>query len=414
MIDKSTKLQERSQRFFNTVALKKTDRIPIIPMCDSFPIRYYGASMKEAVNNPGLLSELWLRYHEEFDPDMGDVPHGVLGFFPIAEALGFNLLKWAGHGLSDNSDYQYVEREMMPPDDYDRFIFDPSDFMLRKMLPQMYDKLAPLAKLPTLESHFYFMNMFDWVTFADPAFIETAQAMAEAGRQAAACLGFLGDYAKALVEVGYPPSIGAMTVAPFDCLGDLMRGMKGILTDIRRRPEKVIAMCEKILPIMAEQAIKLSAASGMPVCFIPMHKHVDSLMSQEQFLKFYWPTLKELINTLVAHDIIPYLVVEGVADQRLPVMINEVPEGKVIFHLEGSDIFKAKELARGKVCLRGNIPASVMILGKPDEVKSYCKKLIDVVGADGGFIMDVATSLADAKPDNVKALFNYTREYGAY
>jgi uroporphyrinogen-III decarboxylase len=52
--------------------------------------------------------------------------------------------------------------------------------------------------------------------------------------------------------------------------------------------------------------------------------------------------------------------------------------------------------------------------GTPDEVKAYCKKLIDVVGKDGGFIMDASTVVDDANPDNLKAMFAITKEYGVY
>jgi hypothetical protein len=47
-------------------------------------------------------------------------------------------------------------------------------------------------------------------------------------------------------------------------------------------------------------------------------------------------------------------------------------------------------------------------------VKDYCKKLIDVVGKRGGFIMDASTNLDDAKPENLKAMFEFTKEYGRY
>jgi hypothetical protein len=36
------------------------------------------------------------------------------------------------------------------------------------------------------------------------------------------------------------------------------------------------------------------------------------------------------------------------------------------------------------------------------------------VGKDGGFIMDASASLDDAKPENVKAMFEFTRAYGTY
>ena len=57
---------------------------------------------------------------------------------------------------------------------------------------------------------------------------------------------------------------------------------------------------------------------------------------------------------------------------------------------------------------------SLLIAGTPDDVRAYCKKLIDVVGKGGGFIMDASSNLDDAKPENVKAMIDFTKEYGRY
>jgi hypothetical protein len=61
-----------------------------------------------------------------------------------------------------------------------------------------------------------------------------------------------------------------------------------------------------------------------------------------------------------------------------------------------------------------HVPLSMLVGGIPDDVKDYCKKLIKVVGKGGGFIMAPATALDDAKPENVKAMFDITKEYGVY
>jgi uroporphyrinogen-III decarboxylase len=66
------------------------------------------------------------------------------------------------------------------------------------------------------------------------------------------------------------------------------------------------------------------------------------------------------------------------------------------------------------VCIRGNVPLSVLITGTPDDVRAYCKKLIDVVGKKGGFIMDASSNLDDANPENLKAMIEFTKEYGQY
>jgi uroporphyrinogen-III decarboxylase len=41
--------------------------------------------------------------------------------------------------------------------------------------------------------------------------------------------------------------------------------------------------------------------------------------------------------------------------------------------------------------------------------------MIDTIGDGGGFIMDASVGIPDeAKPDNVRAMFEFTREYGVY
>jgi uroporphyrinogen-III decarboxylase len=47
-------------------------------------------------------------------------------------------------------------------------------------------------------------------------------------------------------------------------------------------------------------------------------------------------------------------------------------------------------------------------------VKGYCKKLIDTVGKEGGYIMANGAFFDHAKPENVKAMVEFTKEYGVY
>jgi uroporphyrinogen-III decarboxylase len=77
-------------------------------------------------------------------------------------------------------------------------------------------------------------------------------------------------------------------------------------------------------------------------------------------------------------------------------------------------MIKAKKILGDTVCIRGGMPLSVLATGTTDEVRSYCKKLIDELGKDGGYIMDASTGLDDARTDNVKAMFEVTKEYGVY
>ena len=75
---------------------------------------------------------------------------------------------------------------------------------------------------------------------------------------------------------------------------------------------------------------------------------------------------------------------------------------------------KAKEVLNGHMCIQGNVPSSLLQTGSQEDVLKYCKWLIDVVGKDGGYIMGTGSVVDEVKPENLKAMVDFTREYGQY
>jgi uroporphyrinogen-III decarboxylase len=71
-----------------------------------------------------------------------------------------------------------------------------------------------------------------------------------------------------------------------------------------------------------------------------------------------------------------------------------------------------REVLGEGICLRGGVPVSLLVTGTPERVREHCRELIEVTAKKGAFIMDASSGLDDAKPENVKALFDATREYG--
>jgi uroporphyrinogen-III decarboxylase len=82
--------------------------------------------------------------------------------------------------------------------------------------------------------------------------------------------------------------------------------------------------------------------------------------------------------------------------------------------VDQSDILKAKETLGQNACLIGNVPSSMLNLGTPEDVREYAKKLIDTVGQGGGFILSNGAFFDEAKAENVKAMVETAKEYGAY
>jgi hypothetical protein len=52
--------------------------------------------------------------------------------------------------------------------------------------------------------------------------------------------------------------------------------------------------------------------------------------------------------------------------------------------------------------------------GIDEQVKTYVKGLIDVVGKDGGLVVDCGSIFDEARHENVKAMIEYTKEDGRY
>ena len=104
---------------------------------------------------------------------------------------------------------------------------------------------------------------------------------------------------------------------------------------------------------------------------------------------------------------------EGGYNSRLE-CISDLPKGRTVWLFDHTDMSRAKETLGNVACIAGNVPLSLLGTGTPDDVKAYCKKLIDVVGKGGGFIMDSSTTIDDAKPENVRAMIDFTQEYGVY
>jgi uroporphyrinogen-III decarboxylase len=92
----------------------------------------------------------------------------------------------------------------------------------------------------------------------------------------------------------------------------------------------------------------------------------------------------------------------------------DLPKGSILVHLDTTDIFKAKEILKGHLCIKGNVPASILQVGSVQDVEAHCKKLIEVVGKDGGFILSPRGSTDEVKSENLMAMIESTKKYGVY
>jgi uroporphyrinogen-III decarboxylase len=63
----------------------------------------------------------------------------------------------------------------------------------------------------------------------------------------------------------------------------------------------------------------------------------------------------------------------------------------------------------------GNVPSSLLMTGTKEQVKEYCRNLIEVCGKGGGYILASGSAGIDrAKVENLRTMVEAAKEYGVY
>jgi hypothetical protein len=406
----------RVTRVKDAVQLKKLpDRIPVIPMTGFYPAFYAGLTPYDVMYDYNKIPPAWRKYVTDFEPDAhGGAMVAVPG--KMYEMLDYKLYAWPGHGVDVKSPYQAIEGEYMKADEYDALIDDPSEFFRSAYLPRVFGALEPFTNLSTFTNILEIYGGFTAVNimmYGLPNVQEAHKKLLEAGAEALKWGQIVVALDQELCSRGFPDFFGGGCKAPFDTIGDTLRGTRGLMMDMYRQPEKLLEALEAVTPLMIKMGASAARHNGNPIVFIPLHKGADGFLSDTQFKKFYWPTLKKLFLGLINEGCIPFPWAEGGYNSRLDV-IQDIPKGKVLWGFDATDMAKAKQALKGIACVSGNVPQSLLQIGTVEEVKNYVKNLIDTVGKDGGYIMMNGASFDEAKAENLKAMIDYTKQYGVY
>jgi len=409
------KYQASITRLKDAIQMKKTpDRVPVSIFPGMFPFSHAGITIQKAMYDYDACTAAFKKFILEFKPDMNLGPE-TPGAGKFYEILDYKLYQWPGHGVPPERSYQAVEGEYMKADEYDLLIKDPTRYFTNHYLPRIFGALGGFSMLPNFPG---ILEMYgvagNFIPYALPQVQETYKKLFEAGAEALKWAMAMGAVGGELKSLGYPNLLAAgFSKAPYDILSDTMRGTTGIMMDMYRRPDKLIAAMETIVPIAIDMGVGAMRQNGNPLVFMPLHKAADDFMSDDQFKKFYWPTLRKVIIGLIDAGCIPLPALEGYWGSRME-SLKDLPRGKTIWMVDQSDIFEVKKTLGQVACLCGNVSSSMLLLSKPDEVRDYCKKLIDTVGRDGGFVMCNGAFFDEANPENIKAMVEVTREYGVY
>lgn len=411
--------EEREKRLVDTIALKEADRVPVVFRPGYFVLKYAGLTESVAFYQPRVHKQAVMRALLDFEPDVyqsaGNANSGL-----ALEALDAKQYRWPGGTLPPDITPQFIDMETMKADEYDLFMTDPTDFVLRYYLPRIYGTLEPLSELPSLGQSLI-GSASPVVSLAPvlikPDFQKMAQTLLEASHGQAEFHSFEKDIRELGFPLGWRPSAGTFgPVEPFDLFASYLRGLSGVMSDMFRQPEKLLAACERVLEWRLARAVPaVPNKKGYPerVQIGSFHFCSDRFLSKKQFETFVWPTYKKTLLAAIDMGYIAVPLGEGKCDDRVEYFL-ELPKGKVWFRFTDVDMARAKDILRGHTCIGGNVPASLLQVGSTQEVEEYCKKLIKVCGKGGGFILGCSSGSDEAKPANIKAMIDSAKKYGRY
>jgi hypothetical protein len=370
-----------NERIAAAISLEKPDRVPVVPLLPPEPIAHLAGLTQGQVAADCMFSvNGFFKIFDEYGH--WDAAYGGPITPDQLQALSIYPMKMRipGRDTDENDIFQILEEEIMMPEDYEQII-----------------ELG----FETFYSDQYLKRIGDLTP-----------------EKVSAAIGDLMNAGVKYIEGLHERNINLMFLAhnthPFFKLS-LMRSLVPFTKDLYYNPEPV----DKALRSMTDDLI----AKELPTAISGKDFGINSWLFVEErasayhyppkiFERFWWPYTRDIVEAFWAEGIVTFFHLDTCWEKNLE-YFKELPKGSAIIGLDSTtDIIRAKEILGGHLCLYGDIAATMLSHGKKEDVEGYCKKLIDEVGKDGGFILGSGCAVPpDCKSENFRAMLETTKNY---
>jgi uroporphyrinogen-III decarboxylase len=389
--------QQRLTRYVTAMRNGVPDRVPLRPFAAEITAKYAGYTCQEVTHDYRKAFEAVIRCCQDFDWDAA-VPNMVYVWTGLTQAAGLRYYGVPGIDVGPDVCFQYREPSsddaFMRREEYDELIEDPTHFLYQTWLPRVSGEISAQGQPAT-----YRHNL---------ALVKSAMAMLSY------FTAFGPQVERMRTECGTVSAIQGMLKAPLDILADKLRGYIGLAFDLKEIPEKVLAACQALMPHLGYVAITGADPRKQLPIPIWMHRGCTPFISKQDFETIYWATLQPIVEALWDQGNQVLFYAEGKWDAHLE-RFAELPAGSIIYHIDRGVPAEVHRVLGRKFCLSGGLPNTLLAFGKPEDVKAHCRKLIETIGAEGGYIMDASAILQnDASIENLRAMNDATLEYGVY
>jgi methylmalonyl-CoA mutase cobalamin-binding domain/chain len=364
------------ERMLAAIAVEPVDRHPVFPIMITAAPRLYGRTQAEAWADHNVARDCLIRAYKDYGYDYGSKPNYYWPMLPGKHCAApvRNLIP--GKHLGEDDLYQIDERVLFEREDYDKI----AALGWNGFWDENYEKISR----KTLEQFTMMQRM------SNDLYVEDMKICAEQGM----------------------PIFMGVAVDSVMMSFSLCRTLMEFTKDLYEVPDKVEAAIRASCDDLIANAIEVCKGNGNMLAFIVLERSSGFYYRLPIFERFEWPFLQRYVDAFVSEGIIPWLHFDTDYGLNLP-YLKQLPKGKCICDLDGTtDIFKAKEILKGHMCISGDVPAALLSLGKPEEVEEYCKRLIDEVGDGGGFMLTTGCECPiDVKPENLRAMVETAKSY---
>jgi uroporphyrinogen-III decarboxylase len=389
--------QQRLSRYVTAMRNEKPDMVPIRPFVAEFTGKYAGYTCQELSHDYTKAFEAAVKTAKDFDWD-AVVPNMVYVWTGLAQAIGLRYYGIPGIGIPHTSGFNYIEpaeeQAFMREDEYDALIDDPTAFLYNVWLPRVSTEASRIGEATTYRNNL--------------SLVKGAMAMLSY------FYAFGPQIARLRSECGVPSAIAGIFKAPFDILADKLRGYIGLTMDMQSQPDKVLKACEALMPHLCHVGLTTADPSRLVPIGFWMHRACVPFINPKQFDSHHWPTLKPIIEEFWKQGHQTLFYAEGKWKYHLGAF-RELPDRSIVFHCDQDDVFQVHRSLHDKFAISGGVPNVLLSFGKPEEVRAFCRRVLEEVAKDGGYILDAGAILQnDTSIENLRVMTQTAREYGRY
>ena len=458
---------ESEIRLENAICGAPPDRAPTAPLLYYFAAAYAGISCEDLVHRPIAYREAVEKCWEDLGPWDVYYPLNAISRDVMSLAMPMKAV-YPGEELPPNETVQFLEEEIMTPEDYEwlleplapssvkelraglrrglldllrrgpgdpdagklRFSIDTARSALSGFFHSAYGDrretaeelrthaafartLARLLRDPALDPDFFFRyclfatRMAARVRGRSNVLENAALLLRGLVRQ----LDFTKYDVAAWKKRGAAPLFGMGFEGPFDSFS-MARSMipftTGDLFDRQREVKWAAILATDFFVAMAELG---TALTGVPRFIYAAHRTSNDFISPTHFMELAFPAMRMITEAITERGITMIFHCDGMWNFNLE-YLAALPEGKCVFQFDGrTDMRLAREKLGPGHCIFGDVPATLLAHGEPDEVRDYCRGLLRDIGAEGRFILGAGCEVPpDAKPENVRAMLRAPEE----